>query len=243
MRRIFIGDIQGCLAQLDRLLEELRPRSSDRIYCVGDLVNRGPDSLGVLRRVRELRARTVLGNHDIHLLRVACGKATAAFGEARILAAPDAPALLDWLRAQPVLIVEDDVAVVHAGVHPEWSDLAATAGVLNPGVARHVNASPDERISFATKVRYCDAAGRRPHTDDPAPGSGFRPWDEFYRGRRTVVFGHWARRGLVMKPRLRGLDSGCVWGGTLAAWIAEEDRVVQVPGLSPGATARVAHRQ
>jgi bis(5'-nucleosyl)-tetraphosphatase (symmetrical) len=56
------------------------------------------------------------------------------------------------------------------------------------------------------------------------------PWDHWYDGTRTVVFGHWARRGLVSAPRMRGLDSGCVYGGPLTAWIAEEDRLVQAPG-------------
>jgi bis(5'-nucleosyl)-tetraphosphatase (symmetrical) len=79
-------------------------------------------------------------------------------------------------------------------------------------------------------VRYCDASGRQPDDDWPPPGPPFRPWDDFYAGRRRVVFGHWARRGLVVRPQCVGLDSGCCYGGQLSAWIAEEDRVVQVPG-------------
>ena len=89
-----------------------------------------------------------------------------------------------------------------------------------------------ERIEFATAVRYCDPEGRRPARDHPPPDPPFMPWDHFYRGERTVVFGHWARRGLVLRPRLRGLDTGCVYGGPLTAWIAEEDRLVQVPGVA-----------
>ena len=58
----------------------------------------------------------------------------------------------------------------------------------------------------------------------------FKPWDEHYRGRKTVVFGHWARRGLVHTPKVVGLDTGCVYGNVLTAWIAEEDKIVQVPG-------------
>ena len=62
------------------------------------------------------------------------------------------------------------------------------------------------------------------------PGPPYRPWDDFYTGRKRVVFGHWARRGLVVRRQCVGLDTGCVYGGTLSAWIAEEDRIVQVEG-------------
>ena len=61
-------------------------------------------------------------------------------------------------------------------------------------------------------------------------GPPYRPWDDFYRGDKRVVFGHWARRGLVVQKHCIGLDTGCVYGGQLSAWIAEEDRVVQVDG-------------
>ena len=232
MRRIFIGDIQGCLRQLDELLATLALQPSDRLYSVGDLVNRGPDSLGVLRRMRDLGALVVLGNHDVHLLRIAAG--TSAPGEddrlAAVLDAPDRETLLAWLGSQPVLHVEDDIVVVHGGLHPAWTDVASVAAELNAALFDHVHVRRDARIRFATGVRYCDAQGKRPPHDDPPPGPPFVPWDALYRGERTVVFGHWARRGLVVQPRLRGLDTGCVWGGRLSAWIAEEDRIVQTPG-------------
>ena len=233
MRRVFIGDIQGCASQLDALLGAIALRPDDRLYCVGDLVNRGPDSLGVLRRLRSLRARVVLGNHDLHLLRIAAGQKEGSSSRGRlqiVLDAADADELIAWLREQPVLGVEDDLVVVHAGLHPRWTDLQAIASALNAAVEAHIDGHPDERIEFATGVRYCDASGRRPPHDEPPPGPPFAPWDSFYRGDRTVVFGHWARRGLVREQRLRGLDTGCVYGGTLTAWIAEEDRLVQVPG-------------
>jgi len=91
----------------------------------------------------------------------------------------------------------------------------------------------DEDRRYAVTVRYCDAAGARPAKDWPPPGLPYRPWDDFYSGRRRVVFGHWARRGLVVRKQCVGLDTGCVYGGQLTAWIAEEDRIVQVPG-EPG---------
>jgi bis(5'-nucleosyl)-tetraphosphatase (symmetrical) len=233
MRRIFIGDIQGCRAPLDRLLLRLALRSDDRVYCVGDLVNRGPDSTGVLRRVRDIGARSVLGNHDLALLKLAAappGQRVPAQLRA-VLDAADAAELIDWLARQPVMLFDGDIAVVHAGLHPEWTDLEGVAAEANRAVPAHLSGSPDERIAFATEVRYCDVHGHRPGQDDPPPGPPFMTWDHWYRGRHAVIFGHWARRGLVPGVRVRGLDTGCVYGGTLTAWIAEEDRFVQVPGL------------
>jgi bis(5'-nucleosyl)-tetraphosphatase (symmetrical) len=233
MRRIIVGDVQGCSEQLEALLARACFTEGDRLYCVGDLVNRGPRSLSVLRRVKELEASVVLGNHDLKLLRVAAGAGSASRDDlfTPVLEAEDAPVLLGWLAAQPILRVEPDLAVVHGGLHPEWQDdLDSIAAELNAGVARYVRGETNARIDFATRVRHCDARGRRPEHDEPPPGPPFEPWDHFYTGARTVVFGHWARRGLVVRPRLRGLDTGCVYGGTLTAWIAEEDRFVQVPG-------------
>lgn len=233
MRRIFIGDIQGCRAPLDRLLLELALRSDDRVYCVGDLVNRGPDSLGVLRRVRDIGARSVLGNHDLALLNFAATSTRHRIPAELepVLRAADATALIDWLAQQPLMLVDGDIVVVHAGLHPQWTNLSTVAAEVNRTLPAHMNGSPDLRITFATEVRHCDADGGRPTHDDPPPGPPFTPWDHWYRGPDTVVFGHWARRGLVVGERVRGLDTGCVYGGALTAWIAEEDRFVQVAGL------------
>lgn len=233
MRRIFVGDIQGCAHQLDVLLAAVEMRSSDRIYCVGDLVNRGPDSLSVLRRLRQLDARVVLGNHDLYLLRHArrAKRLDPLHPLAPILAATDRNKLLEWIGEQPVMRVEDDVVVVHAGLHPLWSDLPAVAKRLRRAVGRYLRGDRDAALTFATEVRNCDAEGERPAADYPDPGPPYRPWDDFYGGDRLVVFGHWAQRGLVVGTRTRGLDTGCVYGGPLTAWIAEEDRLVQVPGL------------
>jgi bis(5'-nucleosyl)-tetraphosphatase (symmetrical) len=130
-----IGDVQGCAAELERLLERIAfdPRR-DRLWFVGDLVNRGPASLEVLRRVRALgeAAIVVLGNHDLHLLALATG-AGRARGRLRdadaslaaILAAPDRGTLLDWLQARPLLHHDPvlQVTMIHAGLPPQW-DLA-----------------------------------------------------------------------------------------------------------------------
>jgi len=227
-RRIFVGDIQGCRVELERLLEELRfDPAADVLHPVGDFVNRGPDSAGVLRLCRSLGAGGVLGNHDVLLLRVAAGlRAWRARDTARdVLDAADAAELVAWLGARPLVQSFADLVCVHAGLDPRWSDPVAALARLDP-----LREEPD--LGFAISARYCDANGARPSKDFPPPPPPFRPWHEFWppneREKRTVVYGHWARAGLLVRPQLRGLDSGCVWGGKLSAWIAEEDRIVQV---------------
>jgi bis(5'-nucleosyl)-tetraphosphatase (symmetrical) len=122
-----IGDVQGCDAELGALLGLLRfSADRDRLWFVGDLVNRGPDSLAVLRRIRSLgeAATVTLGNHDLHLLAVAYGSATLRSDDTlrEILAAPDREVLLEWLAGR-VLLHEDqalNLCMLHAGLAPQW---------------------------------------------------------------------------------------------------------------------------
>jgi bis(5'-nucleosyl)-tetraphosphatase (symmetrical) len=120
-----IGDVQGCFDELLDLLEVFRfDRAKDRLWFVGDLVNRGPASLATLRFVRDLgeRALVVLGNHDLHLLALAEGCATGRKDDTleEILAAPDRDDLLDWLRRRPMMHMAGAHTVVHAGLLPQW---------------------------------------------------------------------------------------------------------------------------
>jgi len=228
-RRIFIGDIQGCRDELERLLEACSfDELHDTLHPVGDVVNRGPDSLGCLRLLRKLDAQPVLGNHDVHLLRTADGSRPLGKRDTldEILAAPDREELLAWMASWPYVRAQSDVLLVHAALHPRWKDPVAELRGQDPLVR-------DERTDFATRVRYCDADGNRPEADWPPPPPPFGPWWKHWQAEsndeRTVVFGHWARQGLLVRPGLRGLDTGCVWGKQLTAWIAEEDRLVSVP--------------
>jgi bis(5'-nucleosyl)-tetraphosphatase (symmetrical) len=137
-----IGDIQGCMTSLERLLERLHFEPAvDRVWLVGDLVNRGPRSLDVLRWARALgdRAVCVLGNHDVHLLARAAGVAAAKKRDTleQILAAHDRDELIDWLRRRPFVHVEDGFVMVHAGLHPRWTvdEARALAGELEARLA------------------------------------------------------------------------------------------------------------
>jgi len=185
-----VGDVQGCHEALEGLLEQVRfDPARDRLWLVGDVVNRGPDSLGVLRFIRGLGASAimVLGNHDLHLLAVAEGvrRLRGADTLRPVLDAPDAAELLAWLREQPLL--HADLALgycmVHAGIPPHW-DLA-TATVLAHEAEKWLRSSgcaelvPNEVpelaeltpeltapqrarviVSYLTRMRVCTPGGR-----------------------------------------------------------------------------------
>lgn len=132
MAHYAIGDIQGCHAEFRALLDLIGfSPASDRLWLVGDLVNRGPASLAVLRDVKALgsAAISVLGNHDLHLLTVAAGHHRPHREDTldEILAAPDRDELLDWVKHRPLVVVEDGSMMVHAGLLPMWTPATAVA--------------------------------------------------------------------------------------------------------------------
>src|SRR5512133_193543 len=259
-----IGDVQGCLGALRQLLDTLGYDSSrDRLWFVGDLVNRGPDSLGTLRLVRSLGegAVTVLGNHDFHLLAVAAGCAKKHRSDTldAVLAAPDREELLDWLRRRPLLHVEGNWAMVHAGLLPQW-DLATAQSLAHEVEAALRGAdwrdflatlygdTPDSWseslrgadrlrviVNAMARMRFCTAGGTiELHTkgETAAAPPGYFPWfDAPGRASRdhTLICGHWSTLGLKLRPDLLALDSGCVWGGRLSAVRLEDRKLFQVP--------------
>ncbi len=126
MALYLIGDVQGCDEALERLLTHIAfSPSRDTVYLLGDLVNRGPDNAGVLRRLMGYggSAQCLLGNHDLHLLAVSQGvrKANKQDTTQDILTAPDSADLLHWLRHQHMAMQVGQVLMVHAGVLPQWT--------------------------------------------------------------------------------------------------------------------------
>jgi bis(5'-nucleosyl)-tetraphosphatase (symmetrical) len=126
MANYLVGDIQGCDSPLGHLLGEIGfSPSRDVLYVLGDLVNRGPDSAAVLRRLMKLgdAARCILGNHDLHLLAVAQGVRPARADDTLddVLHAPDRKRLVEWLCQQPLALFEQNCLMVHAGVLPGWT--------------------------------------------------------------------------------------------------------------------------
>ena len=206
MARYAIGDIQGCMGSLERLLETIgHDPARDRLWLVGDLVNRGPRSLDVLRwaRTQGHRVVAVLGNHDLHLLARAAGLAPAKKRDTLddVLAAPDAAELIDWLRRRPLVHVEDGWLMVHAGLHPRWTAARALAlaGEIEGGLQsaawrewlRGIQAAAppwsDDLVgrararsilSYLVRVRGCDAAGVPVDFDGPPEQAprGTHPW-------------------------------------------------------------------
>jgi bis(5'-nucleosyl)-tetraphosphatase (symmetrical) len=254
-----IGDVQGCFDELQALLTKLRFERDDRLWFVGDLVNRGPKSLDVLRFVRGLgeRAVTVLGNHDLHLVTQHEGFERArkddTFGD--VLAAPDRRELVDWLRTRPMMHAERGYAMVHAGLLPQWSIAralglareveAALAGGGYREFLRHMYGSEPELwrdelagwdrlrviVNAMTRLRFCSAEGRMDlRAKGARPPRGMQAWfDLRSKESETIVCGHWSALGLKLGKRLAALDSGCVWGGKLTALRLEDRRLYEVP--------------
>ncbi len=249
-----IGDVQGCDDELGELLERIHFNADrDRLWFVGDLVNRGPRSLEVLRRVRALDANAVvvLGNHDLHLLAVARSKKRRLKGGDTlqpVLEARDRDALLDWLQARPLFHHDEEagIAMVHAGLAPQWTiaQAAQLAAEVEAALASDADSlyehmygdQPDrwseslkgyDRLRFIvncmTRLRYCTKDGRIDLKVKGAPGevkAPFLPWfDAPARASRDVpiVCGHWSTLGLHLKSNVRAIDTGCVWGGSLCA--------------------------
>ena len=256
---IAVGDLQGCLAPLQQLQRQFPPDIP--VWFCGDVVNRGPQSLATLRHLKNLgrRALTVLGNHDLHLLAVAYGIRPAQTGDTldEILAAPDRDDLLTWLRCQPLAHFEYGHLLVHAGVLPHWTltqtlDFAAqaqeqlSAANFVEFLAQLFSKTPDKKykevtqaVSVMTRIRFCDAHGAPIYAPKMAPliaPKNLLPWFEFPERKTqniTVVFGHWAALGLMLRPHVMALDSGCVWGNALTAVALCDDpaqrQVWQVP--------------
>ena len=259
-----IGDIQGCHDALRRLLDIVHfdpPR--DTVWFVGDLVNRGPQSLPTLRFIVSLGdcAVTVLGNHDLHLLVAASGYTKQYPGDTLkdILDAPDRDELLHWLCQQKLMHVDNrgDYALVHAGLLPQWTIKQALAlaaeveAVLrgdnpddflrplygNQPSAWHDDLKGDDRlrviVNAMTRMRLCTVQGEMEFRHKLAPvnmPAGFMPWfDVPQRASRgtTILFGHWASLGLLLRADVICLDSGCVWGRKLTALRLEDRRVFQ----------------
>jgi len=202
-----VGDVHGCRDELAELLSKFGPARGDVVAAVGDLVNKGPDSAGVLDLVRSEGMRCVLGNHDAKLLRVADAPLSDSDEKALRFARSIGPRiheLAEEIRTWPLWLDLEGLLVVHAG--------------LEPGKSRLEEMAP----SILITIRTWDGIGEcldRP--EDP-------PWYECMRWPVPVVFGHWAMRGLVDRPDVKGLDTGCVYGGRLTGWCPEEERFYHV---------------
>ncbi|MGV3569326.1 MAG: symmetrical bis(5'-nucleosyl)-tetraphosphatase [Ramlibacter sp.] len=262
-----IGDVQGCDAPLARLLDRISfSPSRDTLYLLGDLVNRGPASAAVLRRLMGYgdAAKCLLGNHDLSLLAVAHGDRAPHRNDTMddILRAPDRAAMLDWLRHRSMALYADGLLMVHGGVLPQWDlrQALALAGEVEavlrgPTLAdflAHMYGNEPAQwddglaghdrlrviVNALTRLRFCTPEGAM---DLRANGGlhdappGYLPWFDA-PDRRTagirIAFGHWSTLGLLLRPDIISLDTGCVWGGCLSALRLDAGgahEVIQVP--------------
>jgi len=253
-----IGDVQGCFDELKRLLVRVGFAQTDRLWFVGDLVNRGPKSLEVLRFVKGLgeRAIAVLGNHDLHLVTQHEGFERPRKDDtfADVLQAADARELVDWLRTRPLMHVEGGYAMVHAGLLPQWSISKAftlgkevEAALAGPDYREFLGnmygSQPDQWsgslagwdrlrviVNAMTRLRFVTPEGKMDfRAKGSTPPPGHVPWFEARQDRKTIVCGHWSALGLKTAKKLAALDSGCVWGGKLTALRLEDRALFQVP--------------
>ena len=205
-RTLVIGDVHGCLDELKELLKKIQYQADkDRLILVGDLISKGPKPFQTLQYVRELNAEVVMGNHERALLFYLQGRKHpySGFRELRKKMKPAITQWIDWLDNLPAYIESTDFMVVHAG--------------LQPGT--HPK-NTDRRI--LTTIRTWDGVGESLNRQDNPP------WFDLYHGKKLIIFGHWAKLGLIVRDNVIGLDSGCVYGNSMSAIILPERRIVQV---------------
>ncbi|MFP4165658.1 MAG: metallophosphoesterase [Opitutales bacterium] len=207
-RTIVIGDVHGCADEFEELLETLEFGTEDRIIQVGDLVNRGPNSHRVLEIARTYSIESILGNHELRLL------TARRKNRPKILKRYDRETIdqlseEDWQfleKLPPFIHMEDkDTVVVHGGFLPDqpWEK---------------------QSLKTITSIQVIDEKGKpAKHSDDPdAP-----PWADSWNGPPFVVYGHTPRPHVLHQRWSIGIDTGCVYGGYLTAYIIETGELVQ----------------
>jgi calcineurin-like phosphoesterase family protein len=204
-RTIVVGDIHGCFDELTDLLELIKLKSDDRVIAVGDLITKGPKNREVLDLfISDERFSSVVGNHDRKIRQKLRGEPVALNKDQRAVLkelGPDHARYSDFLRSLPFTIDLESHLVVHAGVRP--------------GVALEKQMASD-----MTEIRTMGA--------DPATRRGV-PWYAVYRGPQTILFGHWPAKQPRHASHAIGLDTGCVYGVSLTAFVIETGEFITAP--------------
>jgi serine/threonine protein phosphatase 1 len=208
-RLIAVGDIHGCHEEFEELLEQLDLRASDRLVLLGDLINRGPDSFRVIQLAREHATAALLGNHELRLINF------RKTDDPTHLKRYDYATLeqlngkcWEYLESMPLTYEDAELGVVlvHGGFLPGQPWRRQPARVV-------------------TRIQVVDRGGE-PRKRSEAPGAPH--WSEIWKGPPFVVYGHTPRAEISRTKWTLGLDTSCVLGGALSAWILPEDRIVQV---------------
>jgi len=206
-RTIIIGDVHGCLDELNMLIDQINyNQSQDELFFTGDIINRGPDSKSVWLRVKELGGQSVLGNHEYFL------KQNILAGNSEYLNQFELE--FDYIYSEffqdvlswPLMIETDQFILVHAGIQP-----GHPISSQHPHVLTTIRTFNKETLEIN-------------QPDDP-------PWFEAYHDSKLLVFGHWAQLEGVTRTNVIGLDTGCVYGKKLSALVLPERQIVSVPAL------------
>lgn len=209
-RLLVVGDIHGCRSEFEELLDRFSPQPIDRIILLGDLINRGPDSAGVVRIARKLGAASIVGNHEWRILRA------RAYAAPSMLKAFDRPTVAS-LNAADWTYLSQMALTIYL---PRWNLLCVHGGFL-PG-----RPWPTQGPEIVTHIQVVDDAGRAARRSD-SPGSP--PWAHFWKGPPFVLYGHTPRPQVLQSPLAWGLDTGCVYGGQLTAVIYPSREIIQIP--------------
>jgi len=204
-RTIVVGDIHGCFDELTDLLSSVSLRDDDRLIAVGDLITKGPRNREVLDLLMsDRRFSSVVGNHDRKIRQKLRGEPVRLNKDQRQVLkelGPDSQRYAAFLSSLPYTIDLGSHLIVHAGIRP-GVDL------------------DKQMASDMTEIRTMGA--------DPLQRRGV-PWYRVYRGPQTIVFGHWPAKQPRRAPYAIGLDTGCVYGGHLTAFVVETGELISVP--------------
>ena len=207
---LVVGDIHGCFDELMILLKKADYNPSEhQLILVGDLINKGPYSLKTLKFAYENQIQCVIGNHElkfIHFIEKGV-KHPPKLDQLKNEMGADLVKWLDYIKSWPTFIEKEDFLVVHAGVVP----------------GQHPSQSSVKQLAY---IRHWDEGGMC------SQESG-RPWHEYYKSEKLVIYGHWARQGILEKSNSLCLDSGCVYGRQLTGVLLPSRNLVQIPSLQP----------
>lgn len=192
-RTLFIGDVHGCLEELKELLHKVAyDEREDRLIYLGDILNKGPNSSGVLKFIYNQNVECVLGNNEVGFLDLIerGGYPGSTLRAVKDQLGEDLDVYCKWIQSFPLYIEEEDFIAVHAGISPYDKPSDCSKKVL-------------------TTIRTWDGVGVNLNREsDP-------PWYTLYDGVKTIIYGHYAAKGLQVHEKTIGLDSGCVFGGKL----------------------------
>lgn len=205
-RTIIIGDVHGCIEELNLLLKKVNfSQDQDELYFTGDLINRGPDSLAVYQRFKEIKGKAVIGNHEYWALKRMSEPQVSGekVDRLREMMGSAYSRFMADIRQWPAYIETDQFILVHAGCIPT-QPLAGSDPFL------------------LTTIRTWDGVGKDLNNDRNPP------WFDLYKEEKLIVFGHWAKLEGVIRKNVIGLDTGCVYGKKLSALILPERKIVSV---------------